>query len=482
MPRHAADPETAPVVAVVLAAGRGTRMASELPKVLHPVSGRPMLERVLATARAAGAGRILVVVGHEGEQVRSRFQEAGVEWVEQPRLLGTGDALSRVREAVDTPARLLVLSGDVPLVRPSTLDRLVDAAAGAFGALAVAELDDPGSLGRVVARQGRLERIVEAADATGREAELTTVNAGLYLLPAPAIFDYLDELRPHEVQQELYLTDALGAAAAAGQEIRLVELDDAAEAHGVNTRADLARVQALLWRRKAEELMSAGVTLLDPGSARVDPEVEVGADTILHPEVTLRCSTVIGKGVEIGPGCVLASCRLADGVRIEPYSVLEGAEVGAGCRIGPFARLRPGASIGPGAKVGNFVEIKNARLGEGVKVGHLSYLGDAEVGSGTNIGAGVVTCNYDGRAKHRTRIGRDAFIGSDTMLVAPVSVGERATTGAGSVISRDVPDGALAVERSRQRTVEGWSDRREGENAPPASGGRSRGSDRGGES
>jgi bifunctional UDP-N-acetylglucosamine pyrophosphorylase / glucosamine-1-phosphate N-acetyltransferase len=446
--------------AVILAAGRGARLRSDRPKVLHEAAGRPLLSWVVAAAREAGCAPLVVVVGHGGEAVRRELGEEGLVWVEQPHPRGTGDALARAAGQVPADSLLLVLSGDAPLVSASTLGELAAAAAGAWGALAVAELPEPGDLGRVLARgDGRLLRIVEAADASADERAVRRVNAGLYALPAPAIFDHLRRLAPDNAQGELYLTDAVTAAAAT-EAVALVDLADPDEALGVNTRADLARVHGRLLARAARRLMAEGVTLLAPDDATVEPGVRVGRDTVLHPGVSLLGHTRVGSGCTLHRGAWIRDSRLGDGVTVEPYSVLDGAEVGDGCRVGPFARLRPASVLLARARVGNFVEVKNARLGEGVKAGHLAYLGDAEVGAGSNLGAGVVTCNYDGEAKHRTEIGRGAFVGSDTMLVAPVKVGDGATTAAGSVVTKDVPPGALAVGRSRQRNVPGWAERR----------------------
>jgi bifunctional UDP-N-acetylglucosamine pyrophosphorylase/glucosamine-1-phosphate N-acetyltransferase len=448
-----------PLVAVVLAAGKGTRLRSERPKVMHEVAGRPMLARVLATARAAGCSRLLVIVGHGAEAVREAFAGEEITWVEQREQRGTGDALAQVERHLDGPARLLVLSGDVPLIRPATLQAVAAAAVGSWGSLAVARLDRPGSLGRAVVEHGRLWSIVEAANATPEQLALQTINVGLYLLPAPAIFGYLSRLEPDPVKGEYYLTEALNRAAAE-HDLAARELTDPDEALGINSQQDLAVAHRALLDRHGGDLQRAGVTLLDPARISVEPEVEVGADTVLHADVWLGGRTRVGSGCRLHQGAWIRDSRLGDGVEVAPYSVLDGAEVGDGCRVGPYARLRPGARLEAGARVGNFVEVKNARLGPGVKAGHLAYLGDADVGAGTNIGAGAVTCNYDGTAKHRTTIGERAFIGSDTMLVAPVEVGDEAVTGAGSVITNDVPAEALAVERSRQRNVAGWSRRR----------------------
>ncbi len=451
-------------VAVVLAAGKGTRMISEVPKVLHRACGRPLLAWVLDAARAAGCERLLVVVGYGADQVRAEFAGASdIVWVDQREQLGTGHALLQARAAVAGAARLLVLSGDVPLVSPETLGRLAAAAEQGWGAVGVATVDAPGALGRVVDDgHGRLRRIVEARDALPDELAIRRINTGLYALPAPDVFDRLERLTPDNAQGELYLTDAVTGAARAGERVALVEVDNVEEALGVNDRLELARVHERLTERKIARLTRDGTTFLAPGRVTLDAGVEVGPDSVVHADVTLLGSTTIGAGVVVHAGAWLRDCQVDDNTVIEPYSVLDGAVVGRDCRVGPFARLRPGTVLGDGARVGNFVEVKNARLGVGAKANHLAYLGDAEIGAGANIGAGVVTCNYDGVAKHRTEIGERAFVGSDTMLVAPVRVGADAMTGAGSVITRDVPDEALAVERAPTRVVRGWSRRRRG--------------------
>jgi bifunctional UDP-N-acetylglucosamine pyrophosphorylase/glucosamine-1-phosphate N-acetyltransferase len=450
-----------PTAAVILAAGKGTRIRSARPKVLQQVAGKPLLAWVLRAAREAGCQRLFVVVGHGADEVREELGAEDLTWVEQHQQLGTGHALAQVEEHLEGPAMLLVLSGDVPLVSSSTLATLIGEARQGWGAMAVADLESPGSLGRVVASaNGNLERIVEALDATAEELAIKRVNAGLYALPAPEIFSHLADLETDNAKGELYLTDALTAAAGASREVALFTLPDPREAWGVNDRRDLVRIHRELLRRKTDQLMAAGVTILDPGSTTVEWDVEVGADTVIHPQVSLAGRTRIGSGCVLHQGVWIRDSSVGDNVSVEPYSVLDGAEASDSCRIGPFARLRPGAVLLAGARVGNFVEVKNSRLGEGVKANHLAYLGDTSVGSGTNVGAGVVTCNYDGRAKHHTEIGRNAFIGSDTMLVAPVKVGDDAVTAAGSVVSKDVPPGALAIERTEQRNILGWAKRR----------------------
>ncbi len=447
---------------MILAAGKGTRMKSARAKVLHEAAGRPLLAWVLDAARAAGCERLLVVVGHDSEAVRRTFADAAdVAWIEQTEQLGTGHALLQSEPHVEPGALLLVLSGDVPLVRPETVDRVAAAAAAGWAAMAVASLAEPGSLGRVIADPaGDLERIVEARDATPDELDVRRVNAGLYALPAPEIYGFLRRLRPDNAQGELYLTDAVNAAAAAGHRVALVELEDPEEALGVNDRLDLARVHRLLGRRHLRALALGGATFLEPATTRVDGDVAVAPDAVIDGSVSLAGHCSVGRGATIHRGAWIRDSTLGEGAVIEPYSVLDGAVVGPGCRVGPFARLRPGSVLEAGAKVGNFVEIKNSTLGAGAKANHLAYLGDATVGAGANVGAGVITCNYDGAAKHPTTIGERAFLGSDTMLVAPVTVGADAVTAAGSTITKDVPDGALAIERAPQRTVPDWTRRR----------------------
>lgn len=452
-------------MAVILAAGKGTRLKSELPKVLHQVAGRPMIEWILDAARASGCRRLLVVVGHGSDDVREAVvgdpAHGDVVCVEQTEQLGTGHALAQVEPYVDAVSTLLVMNGDVPLVTSSTLKRLLDAAAEGWGAMAVAELDQPGALGRVLSDgEGHLSNIVEAVDATPEILAIRRVNAGLYALPAPQVFDDLRRIDNDNAKGEYYLTDALGLAVHDGRSIALVTLENPDEALGVNSRHEQAEVHQAMIDRRIRELMEEGVTILDPRRTVIEPRVEVGADTVIHPGVSLLGTTTVGGRSTLHQGCWIRDSRLSEGVEIHPYSVLDQAEVAPECHVGPFARLRPGSVLERGSRVGNFVETKKARLGAGSKASHLTYLGDATVGEGANIGAGVVTCNYDGRSKHRTEIGEGAFVGSDTMLVAPVTVGRGATTAAGSVITHDVPDEALGIGRGRQRNIPDWASRR----------------------
>ena len=450
-------PTPRPRVAVILAAGKGTRMKSALPKVLHRAAGRPLLQWVVDAARAAGCERILVVVGHGAERVREEIQGDDLGWVLQAEQRGTGHALAQAEAEIPGDATVLVLSGDVPLVQTSTLDRLAEAADEGWGAMTVAELPDPGMLGRVIVEDGAFRGIVEFKDATSEQRAVRLINAGIYALPAPEIFGYLRSLTTDNAQGELYLTDAVTQAGREGRPVRLVHLADPDEALGVNDRTELARVHRLLIGRHLVALMKAGVTILEPERTVIEPGVRIGEDTVVHPGASLLGDTAVGRECVIQQGAWLRDTVVGDGTTVEPYSVLDGAVVGDACRVGPFARLRPASHLLRGSRVGNFVEVKNSVLGEGAKAGHLAYVGDATVGEGANIGAGVITCNYDGVGKHPTEIGPGAFLGSDTLLVAPVKVGAGASTAAGSIITRNVPDGALAVSRVRQKNLEGWA-------------------------
>jgi bifunctional UDP-N-acetylglucosamine pyrophosphorylase/glucosamine-1-phosphate N-acetyltransferase len=455
-------PTPRPRVAVILAAGKGTRMKSALPKVLHRAAGRPLLQWVVDAARAAGCERILVVVGHGAQRVREEIHGDDLGWVLQAEQRGTGHALAQAEAEIPGEATVLVLSGDVPLLQTSTLDALAAAAEEGWGSMAVAELAEPGSLGRVITDpagdpNGAFRGIVELKDASPEQRAVRLINAGVYALPAPDIFEYLRNLNTDNAQGELYLTDAVTNAAAGGHPVRLVHLPDPDEALGVNDRTELARVHRLLIGRHLVALMKAGVTILEPERTVIEPGVRVGKDTVIHPGASLLGDTAVGRECVIQQGAWLRDTVVGDGTTVEPYSVLDGAVVGDACRVGPFARLRPASRLLRGSRVGNFVEVKNSVLGEGAKANHLSYVGDATVGEGANIGAGVITCNYDGVGKHPTEIGPGAFLGSDTLLVAPVKVGAGASTAAGSIITRNVPDGALAVSRVRQKNLEGWA-------------------------
>lgn len=442
---------------VILAAGKGTRMKSALPKVLHPVGGQPMVAHVVRAAQALAARRVLVVLGHGIERVAPCVEALGAATVEQREQLGTGHAVQQALPhlAADN-ARTLVLYGDVPLTRVESLQRLVDAAHGGALALLTTRLANPQGYGRIVRdADGNVQRIVEEKDASADERAITEVNTGILLVPNAFLHDALPRLRNDNKQGEYYLTDLIAMANTSGRAVIAVDCP-ADETQGVNDRVQLADVERRHQRRLADELMRAGVTLADPARIDVRGEFTCGNDTTIDINLVVEGRVVVGTGCRIGANVVLKDCVIADNVEIRAFTHIDGATVASDGIIGPFARLRPGARLAPGVHVGNFVEIKQAGIGEGSKVNHLTYVGDAEIGRDVNVGAGTITCNYDGVNKSLTRIKDGAFIGSNSALVAPVTIGAMATIGAGSVITEDVPDGQLAVARGQQRNIDGW--------------------------
>jgi bifunctional UDP-N-acetylglucosamine pyrophosphorylase/glucosamine-1-phosphate N-acetyltransferase len=453
---------------LVLAAGEGTRMRSSLPKMLHPVCGRPMVAWPILAARAAGAGRVVAVVSPHHDL--SPGLPDGVETVVQPDPDGTGGALRAALGPIREAGTVVVLSGDHPLLSAETIAGLLSAheEAGAAATLLTVELDDPGSYGRVVrGPDGGFERIVEAkagGDASAEELAIREVNSGSYAFDAAPLAEALERISDGNAQGEYYLTDVFALLRGEGRPVATHPADDLGATMGVNNRAELAAVETEARRRILERHMLAGVTVVDPASTWVDAEVEIAADARIEPGTTLRGASTIGAGSTVGPLTTLIDARLGEGVAV-PHSYLVECEVADGCTVGPFAYLRPGARLERGAKAGTFVEVKNSTLGEGAKVPHLAYVGDAEVGARSNLGAGTITANYDGFRKHRTAIGEDARIGVDTMLIAPVEVGDAAYTGAGAVIKRDVPDGALAVSDNDQRNIEGYAERKAAQNS-----------------
>ncbi len=450
------------LIAVILAAGEGTRMKSDLPKVLHPSAGRSLLDWVIDAAE--GAGRLstrVVVTGKGHERLAPILEPRGWRPVVQRERRGTGHALRVALKALPPGGGdVLVLNGDTPLVTAETLRRLVKKhrASGGPVTLAVATLDDPHGYGRLSRdAAGRVAAVAEQKSLGRKAADCREINPGFYVFDLPFLRRELPRLAPDPVSGEYYLTELVAVAHRSGNPAATVELGHPAEAQGVNSRRQLAEAGAILRRRILDRLMDDGVTVVDPAATYVDAGVKVGRDTVLLPGTVLEGETVVGQACRIGPWSRVAASSLGRGVEVRDSSVVEGARIADGATIGPFARLRPGSVIGPEARVGNFVELKKSRLGRGAKASHLTYLGDTEVGPGANIGAGTITCNYDGVAKHPTVIGEGAFIGSDTLLVAPVEVGPGAVTGAGSVITRDVPAGALGLERSPQVNLEGWA-------------------------
>jgi bifunctional UDP-N-acetylglucosamine pyrophosphorylase / glucosamine-1-phosphate N-acetyltransferase len=448
------------MVAVILAAGLGTRMRSRVPKVLHLLGGRPLLDWPIALARRAGAGRIIVVIGRGSDAMRAYLGEAhaDVETTTQAEPRGSGDAArTAARRIGRDPRPVLILCGDVPLVRAATIARLRAARRRAPLAIVTCRPEDPRGYGRIVREGSRAVRVVEEKDATAAERRIGEANSGIYLADGRWLLEALRRLRPSK-GGEVYLTDLVGIAARQG---RVVTIEaDADETIGVNDRADLARAEALLRARTVDALLRAGVTVRDPATTFVDPTVRIGADTELHPGVHIRGVTVIGGRCVIETGCVIADSRIEDDTHVLAHSVVRESRIGKGARVGPFAHLRPGSELGAGVHVGNFVETKKAHLGKGAKANHHAYLGDAQIGARSNIGAGTITCNYDGLTKHPTVIEDDVFVGSDTQLIAPVRVGRGAYIGAGSTITRDVPAGALALTRTPQKVVPGWAARR----------------------
>ncbi len=453
------------LLAVVLAAGLGKRMNSETPKVLHHVCGRPMILYALEAAELANPAAVLVVVGHGAEMMEVTMEGSSVELVVQDPQLGTGDA---VRVAMDKMGadfeEIMVLPGDSPLITGETLSSLVETrrAQGAAASIMVTEMDDPTGYGRVIRdSEGRVVGVVEEADCDEKTRAIREVNACTYVFDAKRLLEALGGLGRDNAQEEYYLVDVISLLHSVGEETTPVSCDSE-EAMGINDREQLARVNGIMRRRINQELMLSGVTMIDPGAVYVDWGVEVERDVVLFPSVFITGRTHIGPGAKLGPFVSIKDSQVGSGARIQ-FSWLEECEVAQQAQVGPFARVRPGTRVGEGSKVGTFVEMKNTSLGKDSKVPHLSYIGDAEIGEGVNVGAGSITCNYDGQQKHLTVIEDGAFLGSDTMMVAPVRIGKNATTGAGSVIYKDIPDGALGIERTEQKNVPDYRKGRESE-------------------
>jgi bifunctional UDP-N-acetylglucosamine pyrophosphorylase/glucosamine-1-phosphate N-acetyltransferase len=445
---------------LILAAGEGKRMRSRTPKVLHALCGRPLISYPLRLAKTL-ADHVAMVVGPNADGVRA-LAGADVAIVEQRERLGTGHAVLQARAACPDRGTLLVLAADMPLLLLETLERLVEhhRASGAAATVLTAVVERPHGYGRVLRQGGRVKRIVEERDATDDEKRVGEINTSVYCFDAQRLWPALGDIKPDNDQGELYLTDVLGVLARAGARVEAVTVGDPVEAMGVNDRTQLAALAAIQRRRILDRAMAEGVTVLDPASTYVDDTVVIGPDTTLYPNVLIEGATTIGSDCVIGSGCQITSSRLGDRVHLRPYCVLTEAEVDEAAELGPFAHLRPRAVIGARAKVGNFVEIKKSRLGRGSKANHLAYIGDATVGDNVNIGAGAITCNYDGFDKHETRIADGAFVGTNVSMVAPITIGEGAYIGSGSVVTKDVPPDALAVERSQQIVKEGWAARK----------------------
>lgn len=448
---------SAPLEIVILAAGQGKRMYSDTPKVLHNLAGRPLLAHVLESAAALKPTAVHVVYGHGGERVRQAFPQAGVNWVRQAEQHGTGHAVAQAMPAVKDQATVLVLYGDVPLIRPETLQTLLAAAGSDSLALLTAELEQPGGYGRIMRDPaGKVARIVESQDATPAEARVREVNTGFLAAPAVKLKHWLAGLRNHNAQGEYYLTDIIAMVVSEGVAIATRAPQDITEILGVNSKQELAQVERIHQKQQAEQLMSQGVTLRDPARLDVRGELRCGRDVVIDVNVIFEGQVTLGDRVQVGPNNVIRDCTIGADSVILPNCVLEESAIGSECHLGPFTRLRPGAQIADRVHLGNFVEVKKSRVGSGSKINHLSYVGDTTVGQGVNIGAGTIVCNYDGANKHPTTIGDNAFIGSNTALVAPVNVGAGATIGAGSVITKDAPAGELTLTRVPQSTKPGW--------------------------
>ena len=441
---------------VILAAGMGKRMFSSLPKVLHTIAGRPMAGHVLEAARAVGADRIVLVHGHGGDQVVAALADEDVTPVQQMPQLGTGHALQQALPALAREGKTLVLYGDVPLISPATLAQMLSGENDQFSLLTV-NLPNPTGYGRIVRDQiGRILRIVEEKDATAEEKRIGEVNTGIMALPSHRLADWLGNLSNQNAQGEYYLTDVVAMAVAEGMEIQTVQPSAAWEVEGVNNKVQLAALERTFQQVQAERLLLAGVQLADPARIDIRGTLSHEQDVFIDVGCVFEGEVSLGAGVRVGPYCVLKNVTVAAGTKIAAFCHLENAVVGESNAIGPFARLRPGAKLGPEVHIGNFVEIKNAVLGKASKANHLAYIGDAEIGERVNVGAGTITCNYDGVNKHKTIIEDDAFIGSDTQLVAPVRVGRGATLAAGTTLTKDAPPDALTVSRAKQLSLAGW--------------------------
>ncbi len=454
---------TPTLTAIILAAGESKRMRSRRPKVLHPLCGRPLIEYPVQVTRALGA-RVVLVVGRGADEVRAKVGTApDLSYVEQAERRGTGHAVLQARAACSAAGgTILVLPADHPLMSEALLRGLVEhhGATGAAATMLTACLDDPSGYGRVLREGGRPVAIVEHRDATPAQREIREIGTSVYCFDAATFWPALDQVTPQNEQGEYYLTDVIGILRREGRRIEAVIAADARECLGINDRRQLAQLAAIHRLRILDRLMAEGVTVLDPAATYVDDTVTVGPDTVLYPGVTLEGATHIGAECVIGTGSQITASRLGDKILVKPYCVLTEAVVEEGAQLGPFCHLRPLSHVGPQAKIGNFVELKKSKIGRGAKVPHLSYVGDAQVGAEANIGAGTITCNYDGVHKHETVIGAGAFVGTNSSLVAPVTIGEGAYVAAGSVITKSVPAGALAVARGRQETREGWAARR----------------------
>ena len=447
------------LAAVILAAGKGTRMKSALPKVLHPICGQPMLYYPLEAARLAGFKQLKVVVGHRAEEVSQTFPDGDLSWIQQTDQLGTGHALMCAADSLrGYSGALLLLCGDVPLLQAETLKQLQNYHSQQQSVVTVltAQMPNPSGYGRVIRDGEQILQIVEEKDADEQQRQVTEINTGTYLFDANFVLSALKGLNKNNAQGEYYLTDVVAAAVAAGQKTRALCVDDPTEVMGINDRCQLAEAEVLMrWKINAD-LMFGGISMVDPTTVYIDNGVEIGRDTQLHPNVHLRGKTTIGKNCIIETGVVVVDSQIADGVHLKAGSAIEESQIGPDCKIGPMAHLRPGTVLSGNNKIGNFVEMKKSVLGEKSQASHLSYIGDSEVGRNVNFGCGTITCNYDGVNKHTTIVEDDVFVGSDCQFIAPVKIGRNSLIAAGSTITKDVPPDSLALSRTDQKNIDGW--------------------------
>ena len=446
---------TKPLSVVILAAGKGTRMYSDLPKVLHPIAGKPMVKHVIDTVKHLNARQINLIYGHGADLLKERLADEPVNWVFQAEQLGTGHAMQQAAPFFADDENIMMLYGDTPLIQQSTLERLIAQKPENGIALLTVKLENPTGYGRIIRENGSVVAIVEQ-DASAEQLKIQEINTGVMVASGASFKKWLGNLNNNNAQGEYYITDVIAMANEDGFQVQAVQADEFMEVEGVNNRLQLAALERFYQKKQAEKLLLAGVTLIDPSRFDVRGTVEHGKDVSIDVNVILEGNVKLGNNVKIGAGCVLKNVTVGDNVEIKPYSVLEDAVIGEKSAIGPFSRLRPGTQLAEGAHVGNFVEIKNAQVGKGSKVNHLTYVGDAEVGSNVNIGAGVITCNYDGANKFKTIIGDDVFVGSDSQLVAPVEIANGATIGAGSTITKNVAEGELVITRVAQKHIQGW--------------------------
>ncbi|MDE3986512.1 bifunctional UDP-N-acetylglucosamine diphosphorylase/glucosamine-1-phosphate N-acetyltransferase GlmU [Glaesserella parasuis] len=441
---------------VILAAGKGTRMYSDLPKVLHPIAGKPMVKHVIDTAKQLSAKQIHLIYGHGGDLLQQRLSVEPVNWVLQAEQLGTGHAMQQAAPFFADDENILMLYGDAPLITATTLEKLIAAKPENGIALLTVVLDNPTGYGRIIRENGSVVAIVEQKDANPEQLKIQEINTGVMVASGASFKKWLSQLDNNNAQGEYYITDVIAMANRDGYKVEAVQATNLMEVEGANNRLQLAALERYYQKIQAEKLLLAGVTIIDPARFDLRGTVTHGKDVVIDVNVILEGSIQLGNNVKIGAGSVLKNVVLGDNVEIKPYSVLEGSVIGESADVGPFARLRPGTELAAKAHVGNFVEIKKSTIGEGSKVGHLTYIGDSEIGANVNIGAGTITCNYDGANKFKTIIGDNVFVGSDTQLVAPVTVASGATIGAGSTITKDVAADELVITRVPQRHIQGW--------------------------